>query len=83
MWNCLCRLGGMGYEGEAHWRLGGWGVAWVGGLGVFPCPKLYLSTYICHTVFNASDGLRQIERNICSQHSNAGFVHMGCIGLSS
>ena len=24
----------MGYEGEAHWRLGGWGVAWGGVLRV-------------------------------------------------
>ena len=38
----------------------GGGMGW--GLGVFPCLKLDLSLRICHTVSNASDGLRQTRK---------------------
>jgi hypothetical protein len=33
MCSYLCLFWGMGCEGEAHWGLGGWGVAWGGWAG--------------------------------------------------
>ena len=71
----------MGYEGEAHWRLGGWGVAW-GGVWRVSLPETRLFAPTSAILYSMrGNSAKQIERNICSKLYAVGFVHMVCTQL--
>ena len=60
---------GMGDAGEAHWRLGGWGVgrAW-GQKSGFPSTKLDLFNRLCHTVNTAMSQGSKGETMVTEYH---------------